>query len=153
MSSPAADPALYIMRCQRLRERLLPPRGTLHPAKFERIYGAALAEISSFSISSARIWYSSACLRRLTFKTGSVLSRARRRHLSACSLKYDWSIAHHRWLPWRGGDGTSMLFRVPKFRVRKANGPQARGKLMPNQFGVTVYHCSVARNDKAQPVC
>jgi hypothetical protein len=51
------------------------------------------------------------------------------------------------------GDGTSMLFRVPKFRVRKANGPQARGKLMPNQFGVTVYHCSVARNDKAQPVC
>jgi hypothetical protein len=93
MSSPAADPALYIMRCQRLRERLLPPRGTLHPAKFERIYGAALAEISSFSISSARIWCSSASLRRLTIKTGSVLSRARRRHLSACSLKYDWSIA------------------------------------------------------------
>jgi hypothetical protein len=37
--------------------------------------------------------YSSASLRRLTFNTVSVLSRARRRHLSACSLKYDWSIA------------------------------------------------------------
>jgi hypothetical protein len=55
---------------------------------------ARLAEmISSFSSSSARIWYSSASLRRLTFKTGSALSRARRRHPSACSLKYDSSIA------------------------------------------------------------
>jgi hypothetical protein len=53
---------------------------------------ARFAEISSFSISSARMWYSSASLRRLTCKTGSVLSRARRRHLSACSLKYDCSI-------------------------------------------------------------
>jgi hypothetical protein len=42
--------------------------------------------ISSFSSSSARIWCSSASLRRLTFKTGSVLSQARRRHRSACSL-------------------------------------------------------------------
>jgi hypothetical protein len=47
VSPPAGGPALYIMRCQTLRERLLVPRGTLHPAKFERIYGAALAEISS----------------------------------------------------------------------------------------------------------
>jgi transposase len=47
----------------------------------------------------------------------------RRRHLSACSLKYDWSIAHHRWLPWRGGDGTSMLFRVPKLLINIAHLP------------------------------
>ena len=37
------------------------------------------------------------------------------------------------------GDGTSMLFRMPKFRVRKIKGPERGGKLRPGQFGVTVY--------------